>query len=335
MIYRTLCTLSCVAALVASSSHAYAQEAAYAGAEGITPLSSRGVAPHTVTFNIIKDPYISYVLMFGDTTPEGRLVCRGSSECTSLRVKHVYTKPGFYVAELYRVYEDDAGKISSKSLRGLAGRSSVRVVDAHPPAVPELCAAWFNGCAECSRGSIGSEMQCPKKRCYGALREQVCRSYLHVNEAPVVVSVVGPASIEEGFAHEWQAAARDPEGETTLAYAIEWGDEEDGNLETLFTKQNKKKPTFAHTYETPGTYTITVRAQDSKGGVGKKSTTVVVRDAYAQVTCAREYVPICGERNVCATSRANTKVCEKEQVTYSNECSMHKSRAKKVHAGAC
>jgi hypothetical protein len=312
---------------------AHADEGDYAGQEKITPSSQQGKAPYTATFVASKDPSISYVLNFGDGSKEGQLVCKGGVACSIVRVSHTYTNPGTYEVAYTRVYEDENGKISSKSLRGLAGRAFVQVDEVTKPSVPDLCKVWFNGCVPCTRSAPAAELSCPKKQCFGALLPRECRESFHVNKPPLV-RVTGPTAVGEGFARKWKVTASDPEGDA-LAYAVLWGDEEDIGDDMRTPQKFFSQKVFTHTYDFPGTYTMTGFARDSNGGVGKKDFSVYVRDAYAGVTCTREYVPVCGEKKVCVGKSEKSHVCSPEITTYSNECSMHKGRAKKKHDGAC
>jgi PKD domain/Kazal-type serine protease inhibitor domain len=297
---------------------ARADEQDYAGQEKMLPDSQRGMAPYAATFTIQKDPTFTYRLSFGDGTREGTLVCAGNPVCSLVKIKHAYEKPGAYPVELYRLSEDSDGKISDKSLRGLAAQALVQVNDPKPAKPEPLCKRWFNGCVECERAVQGGVMSCPKKQCVGALLPTKCVAEFYINKIPTV-SISGPATVEEGILREWKVAATDPEGER-MVYAVRWGDESAEEQKKKLAQSPLTK--FTHTYELPGIFTITVYAKDSSGGVAKNTTTVRVRDAYANVACTREYVPVCGDK-------------DGELKTYSNDCSLHKARAKKKKDGAC
>lgn len=297
---------------------AFANEQDYAGQEKVVPDTQGGVAPYTATFTITKDPSFTYKLVFGDKTKEGTLVCRGSVDCGKVKVTHEYKEPGVYAVEVYRVYPDDDGKVTDKSLRGLAGRGFVDVKEKNPVKPEPLCKKWFNGCVTCTRSVKGGEFSCPKKQCFGALLPRTCNEEFYVNKLPTV-SISGPTSTDDSIAREWTVKGSDPEGEK-LVYGIRWGDETPEQKKQKLKQSTATK--FSHTYTDPGTYTITAYAKDTSGGVAKNTYTVTVRDSYAHVTCTREYVPVCG-------------VVGGEVRTFSNECSMRKSRAKKRHDGAC
>jgi PKD domain/Kazal-type serine protease inhibitor domain len=314
---RVIILISYIFTLI-SYSVVLADEQDYAGQEKILPNSLVGFAPYVATFTINKDPAFTYRLNFGDATPEGTVVCAGNPSCSLVKLKHVYAKPGTYPVELYRLSEDGDGQISAKSLRGLAAQALVQVNDPNPPKPAALCKRWFNGCVECEWATQGGGMLCPKKQCVGALLPAKCVAEFYINKIPAV-SITGPAIADEGIVREWKITATDPEGER-MVYAVRWGDESDVERKKKLAQSTTTK--FTHTYELPGTFTITAYAKDSSGGVAKNTTTVRVRDAYANVACTREYVPVCGEKDGNLT-------------TYGNDCSLHKARAKKKKDGVC
>lgn len=296
----------------------YADEQDYAGQEKMVPDQQRGSASYTATFTIVKDPSLVYTLDFGDGTAEGKVVCKKGGVCATVAVQHVFVKPGVYPVVLYRAYPDDADATTGKMLRGVAARSFVTVAEKNPIEPAPLCKRWFNGCVECSRAKQGGEMACPKKQCFGALKERVCKEEFYINKVPRV-TVVGPATSTEGLERQWRVDGVDPEKEK-MTFGVRWGDE----AVSVRTKvpQTIASHIFAHTYMSPGTFTVTAYAKDASGGIGTATAKIYIRDAYAGVTCTKEYIPVCGIR-------------DGELHTYPNECSLRKARATKKHNGEC
>jgi hypothetical protein len=174
------------------------------------------------------------------------------------------------------------------------------------------------------RKSLGSDFSCPKKKCVGALKERICKSFFYINKPPVV-TVTGFKTVLNNITRQYQVRATDPEG-AAVQYAIDWGDGTSEETPTRYFKTGL----FSHAYKDGGTYTVTGFARDVSGDVGKKTFKVFVRDARDERVCTAAYEPVCGAINACAN-----KVCKEILKTYGNGCLLDKAHATKVKNGVC
>lgn len=300
----------------------------------ITPKPEVGNAPLSVTYSIFAPAgdQFEYALSFGDDTKQVPFTCKKGAPCEdSYTVTHVYQLPGTYKAELFRGYgeSDLSVNVGGSQSKTPVSFSIIEAKDPNPPQPSSLCREWFNGCVICTRKQRGEALDCPKRTCFGALKKPECRSTIYVNKLPKV-TVTGPTSFVDGIPRTYVITATDPE-KKTLMYGFDWGmSGKPAKTPATFSKNNKG----TITYKSPGTYTITAFAKDPDGGIGKAKLTIEVRDSYLEETCTKEYVPVCGVKDVCTTLGAQ-QTCIKQEKTYSNECLMRHDRAKKVRSGGC
>ena len=88
------------------------------------------------------------------------------------------------------------------------------------------------------------------------------------NEPPTAPDIYGPPSGPKGVELFWAIVSKDPD-ENQVKYLIEWGD---GDSEETDFYQEGIAVEASHTYEEEGGYTIKVKAEDEKGGIGEEST---------------------------------------------------------------
>jgi hypothetical protein len=91
-----------------------------------------------------------------------------------------------------------------------------------------------------------------------------------LNVAPTL-SIGGASSVNERTAYVLSLSSSDPGADTITSWTIKWGD---GVIQTV----NGNPASVAHTYNTPGTYTILAAATDEDGTFGAPEKTVVVND---------------------------------------------------------
>lgn len=96
----------------------------------------------------------------------------------------------------------------------------------------------------------------------------------------------------------------------------------------------KTPATYAHTYTKDGTYTVSIVKAGGMcmGGCPERIVaTAYVTVGNGPVACTKEYMPVCGSKQVVCF----TAPCNPVQQTYSNKCMMAADGATFVHEGAC
>ena len=93
-----------------------------------------------------------------------------------------------------------------------------------------------------------------------------------VNHAPSAPTITGPSAGKPGISYDYIFNAVDPDGNEVL-YIINWGD---GNTDTTALTFSGTDVTVSHTWNSQGTFTITSKAQDSKGLTGPDSTPAIM-----------------------------------------------------------
>ena len=94
-----------------------------------------------------------------------------------------------------------------------------------------------------------------------------------VNQAPVIASLDGPASVTVGDAAAFTASATDADNQP-LTYTYDFGDGSDAEAGVDLTS-------VEHAFDAPGTYTVTVSVDDGDGGTDTATATVIVEAATA------------------------------------------------------
>ena len=106
---------------------------------------------------------------------------------------------------------------------------------------------------------------------------------LEPNVAPTAPEIYGPPSGPPGVELFYAFVSDDPDKDQ-IKYIIEWGD---GNSEETDYFPPRRAAEASHIYEEQGDYTITVKAEDDRGLVGRESTfevTIVrTRNVYQQL----------------------------------------------------
>ncbi len=295
--------------------------------DSIAVRPAKGAAPLTtqVTLTLGDGSDNTFIIDFGDGTSARASACNADGTCkNTLKAKHIFKEPGRYPVRLYRDYgTSELGK------NALSGRSAVMQVivnvdDSKPVVVADTCKEWFDGCALCTRKSIGSPLTCSKKTCVGKLLPRACRAHFYVNKPPIV-KVTGPTNIRNGIVRQYQVSGIDPE-RSRMQYAIDWGDETPSKTPTEYYKNG----TFSHRYKDGGTYTITGYVKDAAGDVGQSSLKILVRDARDELVCNSISKPVCGVIKVCADGE-----CQEVLKNYGNQCLMDKAHATKLYDGTC
>lgn len=288
---------------------------------------SQGIAPLTtqVTLTLGDGSDNTFLIDFGDGSIARASACKPDGTCkNTLKAKHVFKEPGRYSVRLFRDY--GASEITKNTVSGRSAvmQVIVSVEDSKPVIAADTCKEWFDGCALCTRKSLGSPLVCPKKSCTGKLLPRACKAHFYINKPPIV-KVSGPTNIRNGIVRQYDVFAVDPE-RTQMVYAIDWGDGTTESPPTDFYRTGK----FTHRYKDGGTYTITAFAKDGAGDVGQTTLRILVRDARDELVCDNSYKPICGVIKVC-----NGDECREQLKTYGNQCLMDKARADKVYTGIC
>ncbi len=289
-------------------------------ATGVAPLTSQ------ITLTLGDGADNSFLIDFGDGTSARAHACGADGTCkTSLKAKHIFKEPGRYAVRLFRDY----GETEELGKNAVSGRTAVMqvvvFVDDSKPAIPaDTCKEWFDGCAVCTRKSVGAPLICPKKSCLGKLLPRVCKASFYINKPPVV-KVSGPTNIRNGIVRPYEIFAVDPE-RTRMEYAIDWGDGTTNSTPTSFFRTTQ----FTHRYKDGGVYTITAFAKDAAGDVGHATLKVLVRDARDELVCDNSYKPVCGLTKVCTNG-----ICNENLKTYGNQCLMDKAHATKLYTGVC
>ena len=146
------------------------------------------------------------------------------------------------------------------------------------------------------------------------------------NTPPVISFFSGPTALKRGASGTWAVTARDADRDA-LSYFMSWGDssavEEKRSIDLL-----GQTISFMHSYSATGTYAILATVRDGRGGEARATSTVSVSDTAA---CAREYRPVCGEREVVCV----TAPCNPVRQTYGNRCLMDTAGARFVKEGVC
>jgi hypothetical protein len=92
-----------------------------------------------------------------------------------------------------------------------------------------------------------------------------------INNPPSAPNIVGPTEGKAGTSYNFTFNAVDPDGDQ-VKYIIDWGDT---NTETTALNPSGTDVTVSHTWSTAATYTITAKAQDSKGLIGPETTKTI------------------------------------------------------------
>jgi PKD repeat protein len=267
-------------------------EAATLVRDGITVRPATGKAPlqTVVTLTLGDGADNTFNIDFGDGTNAKAAACKPDGTCkNTLQAKHTFKLPGNYMVKLFRDYGESG---LGNGLQG--GKSAVMEVPVfveYPESavIPQTCKEWFDGCNTCLRKSLGSDFSCPKKKCVGALKERICKSFFYINKPPVV-TVTGFKTVLNNITRQYQVRATDPEG-AAVQYAIDWGDGTSEETPTRYFKTGL----FSHAYKDGGTYTVTGFARDVSGDVGKKTSVprrtslYVVQSMPAQIRCVKKY----------------------------------------------
>jgi hypothetical protein len=97
------------------------------------------------------------------------------------------------------------------------------------------------------------------------------------NKVPVIRSVSSPTVISTGQTATWKVEAYDPEN-GSLTYSVDWGDSVHAlALAAVPSDVFVQTSTFTHSYDNPGTYTVTFKVKDDQGQVTTSTVTVRVR----------------------------------------------------------
>jgi hypothetical protein len=97
------------------------------------------------------------------------------------------------------------------------------------------------------------------------------------NHSPVINSLTGPTSLTVGQSGTYAASAMDPDG-NTINYGFFWGD---GTTSSSPNQTSNGSASMSHTFNSPGTFTITVGVSDAQYNVTKQITVTVSANAQA------------------------------------------------------
>ncbi len=96
---------------------------------------------------------------------------------------------------------------------------------------------------------------------------QITPAY-NMNNPPEKPTVSGPTSGEAGTSYTYTAVSTDPDGDK-ITYCFNWGDETEFCTDLYDSGQ---QASVSHTWESEGSYTITVKATDERGAESEVAT---------------------------------------------------------------
>ncbi len=157
------------------------------------------------------------------------------------------------------------------------------------PSTDPRCKAWYDGCNNCSRENPNSPAMCTLRACFQQA-PAYCTAYFDsapLNKPPTVSSFSGPTTLNVNQTGTWTVQASDPEN-GQLTYQIWWGDENvyAPTAGASAAREFVQTTTFTHTYNSTGTYTVTIIVRDSSGQEAK--TTSTVRVGSQPVACTMD-----------------------------------------------